>query len=766
MPRMSEAELREWYERFSKEVWLKAQIDVSSKEDLGRVRNAEIKNWEADDLIYAQVDFTFAYMPQGEDGYLNPAPDTADFAEYSKWMMDNLNPKMNIKRIQALYDQSRNGTLMIAAPGGSIYNLAQVYTDEMGEIHTSLPRDQYDILKAEDIPEGQEILYPPENVPDPDPKDYYSNYPKKPEPPENMDPGFWSWVGYLIGIDTDYAKMVRYEKAMEDYPKEVENWTFHAKKDPAETAEYQRAQRERMDYLTEATEYQENYKAKFFIANKAFRDGISFIEDPRAYVQRLLDEKNFLVQQHEVAQNNLKKELGSEMDGAKEMMRYPKRTEDVLRNLVGHAPQPDTLKEWINRQTLKPGDYKPEPYELPKSAGYDNMSPEEKAADQQKWAALAEIAGFAAVVDPEIMGQQVRPGFTLEENAALRYGMIINDLFTKGRPQGKQHIDVLEPARKIAKEALDAYAANNPEPLAKLLVRSIQMTNREARSLTTSGTDSEHAIDTVYLISRLYNTLNGILGGDPKRMEEVGLNQQDLDETLGNVAFYEMLNRNYEAKQKLVEYAIGERDLSEEELLEIGKDMLLSAVVSSEHSLFYSQESERIQASPEQAANLERLAAVNEYGQLLLDMPRIEAKGETERLQKLKERQTELQGKYGFGSGQYTLEEEKRIATGKITLVDNTRSPYPINQDLRNPKWVETFKNQLAEKADLRNLMACPRDYVGKILGMKQSVVELADKALSKLVKEEQKKEQHQPKKEVQLEQSQQKEVQFQFGGL
>jgi hypothetical protein len=147
-------------------------------------------------------------------------------------------------------------------------------------------------------------------------------------------------------------------------------------------------------------------------------------------------------------------------------------------------------------------------------------------------------------------------------------------------------------------------------------------------------------------------------------------------------------------------------------------------------------------------------------------MPRIEAKGEAERLQKLKERQTELQEKYGFGSGQYTLEEEKRIATGKITLVDNTRSPYPINQDLRDPNWVETFKNQLAEKADLRNLMACPRDYVGKIFGMKTSVIELADKALSKLVKEEQKKEPHQPKKEVQLEQSQQKEVQFQLGGL
>ena len=35
------------------------------------------------------------------------------------------------------------------------------------------------------------------------------------------------------------------------------------------------------------------------------------------------------------------------------------------------------------------------------------------------------------------------------------------------------------------------------------------------------------------------------------------------------------------------------------------------------------------------------------------------------------------------------MEEEHNIATGKYNLVDGNRSPYPINQNLRNPSWVK-----------------------------------------------------------------------------
>ena len=766
MPKMNEAELREWYARFSKEVYEKAQIDVTKKEDLGRIKNFEIKDWDPEDLYNVEVELSYAYIPGG----MGSAPDVTEFDAYSKWMMENLNPNISTERLQKLYDQSCNGTLMIFQPGAGTHQSCQVYTDQYGDIHTSLPINLQDPGSNVEIPADQEIPLPPEHVKEPHPRDYYPGYPKEPVPPKNMNPSFLSWLGYILGswlgIETDYGKLVRYQKEKEEYPKTVEKWLFDLSKQPGDAAGYRKAQEERLEYQTAAAEYQQNHQGKHYAIDYFIRYSLPPREDGYDIVKMLDKETVFLQQQHKERQEQQEKQLEEETNSAKEMLRYPKRTDQVLRNLVGHAPQPDTLTEWIEKHTFKAGDYKPEPYALPKSAGYDNMSPEEQAADQQKWAELAEIAGFAAVVDPEVMGQNMRPGFTPEENAKLRYSMVLNDLFTKGRAQGKQHMDVLEPARKMAKEALDAYAANDPEPLAKLLVRSIQMTNREARNITTYNYDSEHSIDTVHLISRLYNTLNGILGGDLKRMESLGLNRQDLDETLGNVAFYEILTRNYEAKQKLIEYGNGQRDLSEEELLEAGKDMLFSTMVSKEHSLFHNQESARIVASPEQAENLARLGAVNEYIQLLRNIPKVEAKGETERLQKLKDRQTQLQEKYGFGSGKFTMDEEHRIATGKLNLRDYDRAPYPINQKLRDPNYVKTFRDQLAEKADLRNLMAGHREIVGKTFGIRESVSEILDKAMSKLVWEEQKKGATKPVKDAQLtknaqpEQTQQKEMQ------
>ena len=124
------------------------------------------------------------------------------------------------------------------------------------------------------------------------------------------------------------------------------------------------------------------------------------------------------------------------------------------------------------------------------------------------------------------------------------------------------------------------------------------------------------------------------------------------------------------------------------------------------------------------------------------------------------------QGKYGFGSGKFTMEEEHRIATGKLNLRDNDRAPYPINQELRNPNYVKTFRDQLAEKANLRILMAGRRELVLKTFAIKESVSELADKALGLLVKEQQQKEAAKPVKDAQLskneqlEQNQQKEIQ------
>ena len=239
MPKLSDEKLREWYARFSKEVYEKAQIDVTNKEDLGRIKNFEIKNWDSEYLSEVEVELSYAYMPDG----IKSAPDVTDFDTYSKWMMKNLNPNMNTARIQKLYDQSCNGTLMIFEPGGGIHQSRQVYTDAHGEIHTSLPIIVQDPGSKVEIPKDQVIPLPPQYVKEPHPRDYYEGYPKEPVPPENMNPSFLSMLGYYLlgavfGVETDYGKLVRYQKAMADYPKVVEKWMSDLDRQPGDAARY------------------------------------------------------------------------------------------------------------------------------------------------------------------------------------------------------------------------------------------------------------------------------------------------------------------------------------------------------------------------------------------------------------------------------------------------------------------------------------------------------------------------------------------------
>ena len=42
MPKLKREELHQWYEKFTKELYEKGNIDVNRKEDLGRVKNFAI----------------------------------------------------------------------------------------------------------------------------------------------------------------------------------------------------------------------------------------------------------------------------------------------------------------------------------------------------------------------------------------------------------------------------------------------------------------------------------------------------------------------------------------------------------------------------------------------------------------------------------------------------------------------------------------------------------------------------------------------------
>jgi hypothetical protein len=215
MPNYSHAELERWYRNFAKEVYEKSNIDVTRKEDLGRIKNYYIQEWEPDNPLEALGEFQYAYIPHNELTYDNPPPSIENPDEYLQWVMDNLQIPTTDEQIEKLMEMSKAGTLMIIGPGGSDSNMRQVYTDEFGNIKTTLPLDMMTSSEKDDIPQERRLpahpIFPPDEA---NPTEFGLNdCPPKPVKPKNMNPSFLSWLGYvLFRMDNDYAKMVRYER--------------------------------------------------------------------------------------------------------------------------------------------------------------------------------------------------------------------------------------------------------------------------------------------------------------------------------------------------------------------------------------------------------------------------------------------------------------------------------------------------------------------------------------------------------------------------
>ena len=149
MPRnLSESFLRKWYEQFSRELRIHASIDVNQREDLGRVKNFPIDHWISDtgekvDYDIAAIKMpTYAFMPHDGTKCLTPPPNNGDRAEYTRWVLDNVQTNISLEHIRNLYAMSQAGTLMIHRPDGGERTMMQVYTDELGNITTSLPFDE------------------------------------------------------------------------------------------------------------------------------------------------------------------------------------------------------------------------------------------------------------------------------------------------------------------------------------------------------------------------------------------------------------------------------------------------------------------------------------------------------------------------------------------------------------------------------------------------------------------------------------------------
>lgn len=715
MPKLEHAELRQWYEKFSKELYEKGNIDVTRKEDLGRVKNFDIKKWDKDDVIVADSDFSYAYMRRNENGYVDPAPDYKDFGAYAKWMMRNLNAEVTDDQIQTLYDQSRAGTLMIFQPGTSIHNMRQVYTDEQGNLHTSLPMDQYDVLDDKDIPEDIRIPVPPRYEWEPDPRDYFKNFPKEPERPNiKKEPGFFSWLGYKLNMDTDYAKVVRYEKAMEEYSKQVAAFMKDLPNQEGDLAKYEqdKAAHERSvrEFPGEVDAFYNSHLGKLSAIDRGFRDLMSNRPDAAAFRQMLEDETKFLTQQHDMTPLG---KVAKALRGVNDLLRYPDRTKKVIRHLLGDSPDPNMLGEWIKGKVIKKGAYKPEPYEIPKSQEYSQMNDEQKREYEKKWSSIAELAGFAAIVDPKVCVKEPNDGLTLEESVQLRYGMILNDLITMGRPAGQQHMDVLEPARETAKKALEAYHANDPKPLATLLARSLQYTNREARLLHHMNQD--HTLDTLYLVERLYNTLTG----DEKLLKAAELDPEELEEARGNIALYKVARQGQLAKKAILEHSLHNHELSQEELLNAAKDVLFANTIAMELDDSHNRTSALMDETPEQKLNKAMIEEGHKYRQLQKNLNEAKANNNTNMEKIIQTDIDNMQAMIQIGKDRYNVQDLRRPA-------------HTINQSLRDDGWVAMVKDKLAADMNLDKVVAGSPEEIGAFFAQDSKVMCKLDDALRK----------------------------------
>ena len=714
MPKkLTSEQLRQWYQNFANVLYQRANIDITKKEDLGRVKNFYITEWNSDEPMHPQGDFQYAYISHKELQYDNPPPPITDYNAYFDWMMDQLEPATTDEEIEKLMEMSKAGTLMVFAPGSGDSNMQQVHTDEFGRITVSPPLSEMKDGDRADIPDHLKLPLPPAIThPEPDPAEFgLEGFPPKPVPPRNMNPSWWSWFGYAVfGMDTDYAKLERYKKAVRDYPTDFKEWEDSLDTTEENVQEYTLAKVARQDYLTEFENFKSQPLGLASAIDNGYREAVALQARngerdangvPPLYTFKT-KETAFLKKQH----SNLPQgKLLSTLESIQETLDWTDRTDTVITHLVGNKARPDALEVWLQRGVYKPGVHQLEPYELPQLPNNANATKEQRKEFREMCNDWAEMGSFAALATPEVSGEPPFEGFTKEDSSQLRYTQILCNLFTYGRP-ATDYMCFLEPARQKGKEAMEEYLKGNVKPMADLLRASIVQTNREIASF--SSAETAQALNSFYLVSRMWK----IAERDPKLMEAMGLTKEQELETKGNIALHRVMINATEAKRELLEYALFKRNMTPEQMKQAASAILLSEVVTKDLNKCHKEHARAVEASRGYLAALEELgvATTNRAQKFReLDAAR-KAKDATamERIQK------ELD--------QFTKDFEN--AQSKLNLEILKYPAHETNEPLISEDWCRDAKNALKENCNLDRLVAMDREAIGMLLKDNVSFIE------------------------------------------
>ena len=676
MPKRSHEFLQNWYKNFAKQLYEKANIDITRVEDLCRVRNYEILSWDPDDPLQPSLDYKYAFIPQNDREYDNPPPSIENPDAYLDWVMNNLRVPTTDEQIEQLMEMSMAGTLTVYTPK---LTSRQVYTDELGNIITSPILETMSVI-AKDVPEHLLLPSPPQKVHPADPKKYgLTGCPEKPVPPKNMKPGFFSWVGYLFGIDTDYAKKKRYEEESATYDKRFQKWFDDLDDTNEKVTDYKLHRIAREEYLREV---EQDYMQNRLGIASSLVNGFRLLQQKRVEREMELAADNFdenwkpptavlAAKEGELWKRQHQKlpqgQALKKLDLIDSFLHWEKRSRRAMTGLLGDDPTPDSLGEYVNK-VYQFGSYKPTKYAVPEPP-QEGYTEEERLNFKDKMRDVAKVASFAALAHPDIAGETLRDGFNKEDSAKLNYTMILQNIMTSAREGCDNYMAYFEPARQKGKTAMEAYARGELGPLAELLRNAIRQTNREAAGL--SNFNSDHSLNTLYYIGRMYK----VMQDDPKLAEAVGLTPEEMEETKGNAALHQTITKALQAKKMLLEHSLYLRDLTPEQLREAATDIRFASSIMQDIANSYEEHMELVHNSPN-------------YQSYLREMEEFAATDQNKLLQ----------------------------AQDKMKLAEFACKACENNKNLADEAWVKSAKDALAKNCNIDRITTMNREALAELI--------------------------------------------------
>ena len=685
-------QLRSWYKSFSEILLKNADIDVNLPEALGLIKNIQVTKWDTTNPETPDVTVTYAYLPQGGNEPVVPAPQDARSQQYQDWLIDALKPAVTNEQIRQLYNMSREGTLMIAVPEKGLKDIQMVYTDPDGKITMSQPASVYRDGGNNKLPAEEQIPdMPVKPASSLKPEDYnIPSRPVAPAQPANMHPGFWSWLGDLLGMDTDYTKLKNYELAMSAYEEEAAQWdedliekqsytvTNKETNEVVEVAydEYRLARYEHEQYAQQLEVFKFNPLGKFSaIANSAAKLG----EEEEFWVcERISAKSNFL--------HTPRGKEREALNNINDMVRFDERTDSWVHNWIGHDGVPSKVTEWL--PTFRVDDLQLTQLELPKAPGFDQMSADGQAAYMKEMAGLFDLAALGAISHPDIIAKELKPGCTADETAFIIFTPMLNDMFTSGRSNPTEYFKYIEPARAKALDAMTAYTQGDKGPLGELLGCCMRQVLRDCAQLSDL---SARAINDTYLVGKLYNVLQ-----DPDLLKASGLNENELQEARANMELYQIMRQGLQAQKDILDHSFEKRTLTPEELQKAAQDVMIC------HSTMLSlhdgcKESEANAQNSEEYVNLTT-------NLLNGDFSKMSAKG-------------------GRVQGDKREASPYEIASNRLNLLITYLPANKFTMQLADKNWVNQYKQAIMDQSDMSKIGEMSRDELRNIFSKNNSEI-------------------------------------------